>query len=77
MVGGNVGGIPLQIKDGITGFLVNTVEEAAEKTLYLLKHPERAGEMGKRGRKHVLRNFLLTRHLKDYLRLFTQLKKPK
>lgn len=70
VVGSNVGGIPLQIKDGATGFLVNTVEEAAEKTLYLLKHPKRAREMGKEGRELVLRNFLITRHLKDYLELF-------
>ena len=75
VVGGNVGGIPLQIKDGTTGFLVNTVEEAAEKTLYLLKRSERAKEMGKKGREHVLRNFLITRHLKDYLELFIRLSK--
>jgi len=75
VVGGNVGGIPLQIKDGTTGFLVNTIEEAAEKTLYLLKHPELAKKMGKEGRQHVLRNFLITRHLKDYLSLFIQLSK--
>jgi trehalose synthase len=73
VVGGNVGGIPLQIKDGVSGFLVNTVEEAAEKTLYLLKHPQRARAMGLKGREHVLRNFLITRHLKDYLELFVQL----
>jgi len=73
VVGGNVGGIPLQVIDGITGFLVNTVEEAAEKTLYLLRNPEEAKEMGKRGREHVLRNFLITKHLKDYLSLFVQL----
>lgn len=75
VVGGNVGGIPLQVKEGATGFLVNTVEEAAEKTLYLLEHPKRAREMGKKGREHVLRNFLITRHLKDYLELFTRLSK--
>ncbi len=73
VVGGNVGGIPLQIKDGVSGFLVSTVEEAAEKTLYLLKHPQRAKEMGINGREHVLRKFLITRHLKDYLELFIQL----
>lgn len=73
VIGGNVGGIPLQIVDGVTGFLVNTVKEAAEKTLYLLKHPEKAKEMGKKGREHILRNFLITRHLKDYLNLFIQL----
>jgi trehalose synthase len=73
VVGGNVGGIPLQVIDGITGFLVSTVEEAAEKTLYLLRNPGEAKEMGKRGREHVLRNFLITKHLKDYLSLFIQL----
>ncbi len=73
VVGGNVGGIPLQVINGITGFLVNTVEEAAEKTLYLLRNPNEAKEMGKKGRDHVLRNFLITKHLKDYLNLFIRL----
>lgn len=73
VVGGNVGGIPLQVIDGITGFLVNTVEETAKKTLYLLRNPGETKEMGKRGREHVLRNFLITRHLKNYLSLFNQL----
>lgn len=74
-VGGNVGGIPLQIIHGKTGFLVSTVEEAAEKTLYLLKHPKEAREMGKKGRKHVKDNFLITKHLKEYLNLFLSLTK--
>ncbi len=69
-VGGNVGGIPLQITSGETGFLVNFVEEAAEKTLYLLKHPREAKKMGKNGREHVKENFLITKHLKEYLKLF-------
>jgi trehalose synthase len=73
VVGGNVGGIPLQVIDGATGFLVSSVEEAAEKTLHLLSHPKEAKEMGERGREHVLRNFLITKHLKDYLKLFIQL----
>jgi trehalose synthase len=73
VVGGNVGGIPLQILDGETGFLVNTLDEAAEKTLLLLEHTDRAEEMGKKGREHVKSNFLVTRHLKDYLKLFLQL----
>jgi len=73
VVGGNTGGIPLQIINGETGFLVNTVEEAVEKTLYLLKHPKKAKEMGKKGKKHVKENFLITRHLKDYLKLFLRL----
>lgn len=75
VVGDNVGEIPLQVKNGVTGFLVNTIEEAPEKMPYLLKHPERAKEMGKKGREHVLRNFLITRHSKDCLELFIQLSK--
>jgi len=75
VVGGNVGGIPLQIIDGETGFLVSNVEEAAEKTLYLLKHPEEAKKMGKKGREHVKENFLITKHLKKYLELFLSLTK--
>jgi trehalose synthase len=69
-VGGNVGGIPLQIISGETGFLVNFVDEAAEKTLYLLKNPEEAKEMGRKGKEHVKLNFLITKHLKEYLKLF-------
>ncbi len=73
VVGGNVGGIPLQVIDGTTGFLVNTVKEATEKTIHLLKHQEEARKMGERGREHILKSFLITRHLKDYLKLFTSL----
>jgi trehalose synthase len=73
VVGGDAGGIPLQVVDGQTGFLVNSVEECAEKTLYLLRHPEEAVRMGAAGREHVRRRFLSTRHLADYLQLFTRL----
>jgi trehalose synthase len=73
VVGANVGGIPLQVIDGKTGFLVESVEEAAEKSLYLLRNPKEASRMGKEGRNHVLNNFLVTRHLEDYLKLFNSL----
>ncbi|MFQ5758602.1 MAG: glycosyltransferase, partial [Candidatus Bathyarchaeia archaeon] len=73
VVGGNVGGIPMQVIDGVTGFLVNNIKEAAEKTVYLLKNPQKAKEMGKKGKEHILNNFLITRHLADYLRLFAKL----
>jgi len=73
VVGGNVGGIPIQIMDGVNGFLVSTVQEAAEKTIYLLRHPEEAKRMGERGREHIRKRFLITRHLKDYLKLFIDL----
>jgi trehalose synthase len=70
VIGDNVGGIPLQVIDGETGFLVDSTEKAAEKTVYLLEHRDLAQELGKKGRDHVLKNFLITRHLEDYLKLF-------
>lgn len=74
VIGRGVGGIPLQIVNGETGFLVETVPEAAEKCLYLLNHRVKAKQMGEKGREHVLRNFLITRHLENYLKLFRKLK---
>ncbi len=73
VVAGKVGGIPLQIVDGRTGFLVNSVEECARRTIELLDDPQRADEMGREGREHVRRNFLMTRYLRDYLRIFRAL----
>jgi trehalose synthase len=73
VVGGNVGGIPLQVLNNETGFLVNSVHECAEKALYLLQHPQEVARMGAAAREHVRRNFLVTRHLADYLRLFVSL----
>jgi trehalose synthase len=73
VVGSRVGGIPLQVIDGQTGYLVSSVEECAEKILHLLQHPEELKRMGKRGREHVRQNFLITRYLRDYLQLFNSL----
>jgi trehalose synthase len=73
VVGGDAGGIPLQIIDGETGFLVKSAEACGEKALYLLQHPEEAARMGTAAREHVRRNFLTTRHLADYLHLFADL----
>jgi trehalose synthase len=68
-----VGGIPLQVLDGETGFLVNSVQECAERVLFLLQHPDQAALMGTAARGHVRNHFLTTRHLADYLRLFARL----
>jgi trehalose synthase len=70
VVAGNVGGIPLQICDGETGYLVNTAEECAGRVLHLLRNPDKADEMGHRGREIVRQRFLITRNLRDYLRIF-------
>jgi trehalose synthase len=69
VIGGDVGGIRLQVTNHHTGFLVNTPEGAAHRIRYLLHHRERMREMGEIGREFVRENFLLTRHLRDYLAL--------
>ena len=73
VVAGNVGGIPLQVIDGQTGYLVEGVAGCAEKVLYLLEHPEEAARLGAAGREHVRQHFLSPRHLVDYLELFHRL----
>ena len=75
VIGGNVGGIKLQIENGINGFLVDTVEETAEKIKYLLKNPKIAKEMGRRGHEKVKNEFLLIKHIENYLDLFSVLSK--
>ncbi|HLG30224.1 MAG TPA: hypothetical protein VI387_08450, partial [Candidatus Brocadiales bacterium] len=70
VVGGMAGGIPLQIKNKVSGFLVHTVEGTAHAIKFLLANPILAQKMGKNGQEYVRHNFLLTRHLKDYLTLF-------
>lgn len=69
VIGGDVGGITLQVIDYQTGFLVNTAEGAALRIRYLLHYPERMARMGKVGREFVRENFLSTRHLREYLTL--------
>ena len=73
VVATRVGGIPLQVIDGVTGFLVNSLEEAAEKTTLLIKRPWLARELGQYGMQHVKLNFLVTKGLKDYLRMHIEL----
>ena len=73
VVAGNVGGIPLQIVNGKIGFLVNTNQECAEKLLFLLSNRDEALRMGSTGVEFVRDNFLTTRYLRDYLRIFCQL----
>jgi len=72
-IGGDVGGIPLQIEDGVTGYLVSSVEECAERTLGFLRDPELGRTLGRRGKEHVRKHFLTPRYLRDYLRIFNDL----
>jgi trehalose synthase len=72
-IGGDVGGIPLQITDGETGYLVSTVEEAAQRTIEILGDPELAKRLGKSGKEHARKNFLSPRLLRDWLQIFSDL----
>jgi trehalose synthase len=67
VIGGNTGGIRLQVVDHHTGFLVNSPEGAALRIRYLMGHRKLMEEMGERGREHVRQNFLITRQLREYL----------
>jgi trehalose synthase len=73
VVAGNVGGIPLQILYGRTGYLVNTTAECVNRVHHLLSHPRIADRMGAAGREHVREHFLITRYLRDYLAIFNNL----
>ena len=72
-VAGNVGGIPLQIEDGVSGYLVNSPEECAERCLEILADPELGKKLGREGKEHARREFLTPRLLRDWLQLFTDL----
>ncbi|MEJ2252634.1 MAG: glycosyltransferase [Candidatus Lokiarchaeota archaeon] len=75
VIGGNVGGIKLQIDDGINGYLVDSVEETAERILDLLNNPKKAKEIGQKAKEKVKNNFLLSSHVEKYLDLFNKLSK--
>jgi trehalose synthase len=70
VIGGNTGGIRYQIDNGVNGFLVDSVEEAAEKIIWLIRNREKREEMGRKARETVRQKFLLTRLLEQYLDLF-------
>ncbi|NIR60735.1 MAG: glycosyltransferase [Gammaproteobacteria bacterium] len=74
VIGGDTGGIRLQVIDYHTGFRVNTPEGAALRVRYLLHEPARAAEMGRKAREFVRENFLLTRQLREYLTLMVALR---
>jgi trehalose synthase len=73
VIGGDVGGIKLQVINHHTGFLVNTPEGAALRIRYLLHQPQKIQEMSGKARGFVLDNFLITRHLREYLTLMVSL----
>jgi trehalose synthase len=70
VIAGAVGGIPLQVSHKYSGILTHTVEGTAYWIKQLLNEPDFARRLGENGREHVRWNFLLTRHLRDYMLLF-------
>ncbi|MGC8595408.1 MAG: glycosyltransferase [Candidatus Kryptoniota bacterium] len=69
VVASAVGGIPLQIKHKYNGILTHSIEGTAYWIKQLINEPKYAAELGQNGREHIRQNFLITRHLRDYLLL--------
>jgi trehalose synthase len=72
-----VGGIPLQIAHKYSGILSHSIEGTAYYIKQLLNAPDYARQLGLNGREHIKTNFLITRHIKDYLLLFLSLYEKK
>jgi trehalose synthase len=70
VVASNVGGIPLQVRHKYSGLLCYSAEGAAFAIKQLLSSPDYARQLGLNGREHIRNNFLITRHVRDYLLLF-------
>jgi len=70
VIGGNVGGIRYQIKDGVNGFLVSSIEEASQRIVQLVKDKKLRERLGNKAKETVTKKFLMTRYLEQYLDLF-------
>jgi trehalose synthase len=73
VVAGNAGGIPLQMTDGLRNYLVGSMEECAEKIVYLLQNPALAKKLGQKGQEIIAENFLMPRLVRDELALIKSL----
>lgn len=73
VIGGNVGGIKVQIVNGKCGYLVDSVQECSERIIELIKNPSKARAMGKFGREHIRKHFLLPRLIRDEMQLMVDL----
>lgn len=69
VVASNVGGIPLQIKHKYSGLLCHSIEGVSFAMKQILNSPDYARRLGENGREHIRNNYLITRHLRDYMLL--------
>ena len=76
VIGGAVGGIKLQVINGVTGYLVHSPEGAASRLAQLLADPQLRARLGENGHLNVKQNFLITRHVKDYMLVMLALDYP-
>ncbi|MCL5411190.1 MAG: glycosyltransferase [Patescibacteria group bacterium] len=76
VIGGNVGGIKAQIQDGVNSFLVNSIEETAQKIVYVLNHPEAAQKISAVAHRSVQSQFLIPHKLLNYVQLFKKILSP-
>jgi trehalose synthase len=73
VVGGRTGGIPLQLADGVGGYLVDSIADCANRIAQLVRDPGEARRLGRLGRRHVRDHYLLPRLLRDELTLYAAL----
>jgi len=73
VLGTDVGGIPLQIINGKTGYIIKDRKDGVDKALRLLRDDSLRKRLGRAGHEHVKKNFLITRHLQDYIDLFNRI----
>jgi trehalose synthase len=67
VIAANVGGIPLQIRDGDTGYFYESPQKTGQRVMHLLKNPKAAALIGQRAKKYVGEHFLMPDRIADYL----------
>ena len=75
VIGGNAGGIKFQIKNEKNGFLADSPDEAAKRIVEILKNPKLAKKIGENAHLSVKKNFLITKLIKDHLKIYNQVLK--
>jgi trehalose synthase len=74
VVASNVGGIPLQVVNGVSGFLhePHNLRGFSDSVIKLLKDEKLRVTLGNAGKEHVKKNFLITRLMLDWINLMNK-----